>query len=274
MTIKDDYLKMSICLILLTLGISLAPVAAAVPATPSMAFEGNVTLGVTPAPVNTNISVYLGGAFLKNVSVITAGQYDFTIHTATEEDNGKTITFKVGDQTSINTSTYEYKDYVDGYTKLDLYFVAEGEDYVAPSLSNSTASPAIILNGTDSSTISVTATDDASGIHNVTLDLSPIGGAVVSMDAGEDNVYTYDVSSTEAGNFTFNITAVDNSSNQAEPVTVSLTVYTEADVVSELGGGDGFNSSEIISVVNPTTISTAVKYVALKEYFSGGWDLL
>ena len=278
MTIKDNYFKIPICLILLILGISLVPVAAAtdIPSVPNMHFVGNVTLGGVDAPVGTEISAYIDDTFVSSDEVATEGYYELAI-AGTEQDTGKSIIFKIGNLNLISTTsyTYNYSHSFGDTVHLDLVF--EG-DYLDPILSNAVVSPATILSdGNDFSTISVTATDNmtdsATGISVVTLDLSSIGGEVVSMTSGENDVYTYDVSSTENGTFSFNITAWDYCDNSAV-TTVSLNLIKTDEVVETYSGGDGFSAEEINSVVTNSTISDAVKYVALTEYYGDGWDLI
>jgi hypothetical protein len=156
-------------------------------------------------------------------------------------------------------------------TKLDLSF--EG-DFVNPVIESFSASPAYILNdGKDTSVISVRASDAASGVSSVTVDLSPVGG-MTSLDSGNNGVYTCSVSSTQAGEFKFPLTATDFFGNKVTAKdSASVTVLKEEELTARYGGSDRlFSAEEIKSLVNENDISRSTKYAVLATYFADRWD--
>jgi hypothetical protein len=269
MSIKDTCLRTSLCLVILLLGISFFPVASASsPPTIPNVFEGNLIAEGASAPAGIIISAYMDSQLVGRNSITEPGKYKITV-SGTEQDNGKKITFKLGRIESEPVSvTYQQGA---SPAKLDLSF--EG-DFVNPVLESFSASPAYILNdGKDPAVISVRASDAASGVSSVTVDLSPVGG-VTSLDPGNNDVYTCSVSSTQAGEFKFPLTATDFFGNKVTSKdSASITVLKEEDLTARYGGSDNlFSAGEIKSLVNENDISRSTKYAALAIYFADGWD--
>lgn len=269
MSIMDRFLRTFLCLVILLPGISFFPVAtASSPPTIPNVFEGNLITEGSSVPAGTIISAYIDSQLVGKNPITEPGKYRITV-SGTEQDNGKKITFKLGRIESEPVSaTYQQGA---SPAKLDLNFKG---DFVNPVIESFSASPANILNdGKDSSVISVRASDEASGVSSVTVDLSPVGG-VTSLEPGSDDIYTCPVSSTLAGGFKFPITATDFFGNEVTIEDgVSITVLNEEELTTRYGGADRvFTPEEIRSFVNENDISKSIKYAGLASYFADGWD--
>jgi hypothetical protein len=187
----------------------------------------------------------------------------------TEQDNGKKITFKLGLIESEPVSVTYHQGALPA--KLDLSFKG---DFVSPIIESFSASPAYILNdGKDLSVIGVKASDESSGVSSVTVDLSPVGGGITSLEPGNDGIYTCNVGSTLAGEFKFPLTAKDFFGNEVKAKDfVSIAVMREEELTTRYGGADMvFSAEEIKNFVNDNDISGDIKYAVLAIYFTDGW---
>lgn len=269
MTIKEKYLRISSFLIILILGISFVPgVSASGPPSIPNVFEGNLLADGANAPVGTVISAYINSKPVGNSSITEVGKYQLGV-SGTEEDNGKTITFKLSNIESPVSATYQHGA---SPTELDLSF--EG-DLIPPVIESSSASPTYILNdGKDYSVVTTKVSEDSSGVASVTIDLSPIGGGMVSLNPGNGGIYTCDVSSTLAGDFKFALTAMDSSGNKVtNKDSIPITVLNTEELTTKYGGADKvFSAEEIKNLVNDGTVSSGIKYAVLNIYFADGWD--
>jgi len=268
MTIKEKYLRISSFLIILILGISFVPgVSASGPPSIPNVFEGKLLADGANAPVGTTISAYIDSELVGQNSITEVGKYQLGV-SGTEEDNGKTITFKLSNIESEPVSaTYQHGA---SPAKLDLSFKG---DFIPPIIESSSAAPTYILNdGKDYSVISVKVSDGYSGVASVTIDLSPIGGGVVSLNPENGGTYTCDVSSTLAGDFKFTLTATDSSGNKVTD-SAPITVLNTEELTTKYGGADKvFSAEEIKNLVNDGTVSSGIKYAVLNIYFADGWD--
>lgn len=266
-TIKDKHLRILTCLVILVLGISLVPAASAsdIPPIPNI-FKGKLITGGANVPAGTVISAYIDSELAGSEVIEVAGEYQLDV-SGTEEDNGKKIVFKLGLVESNVSATYQHGADPE---ELDLYF---NGDFVPPVIESCSASPMYILNdGKDCSTVNAKVSDDLSGIMSVTLDLTPIGGGVVSMTPQNGGIYTCSVNSIAAGEFKFTLTATDYFGNKATN-TVPITLVKESELKTRYGGADGvFSAEEIKNIVSDSKISNGIKYAILAIYYADGWD--
>jgi len=269
-TIKDKHLRILAFLGILVLGISLIPVASAsdIPSIPNV-FKGKLITGGTNVPAGTLISAYIDSELAGSNEISEAGKYEIGV-SGTEEDNGKKIVFKLGLVESEPVSvTYQH-----GAEPVELDLTFEG-DFVSPVIESCSASPMYILNdGKDYSVVSAKVSDELSGVMSVTLDLTPIGGGVITMTPGNGGIYTCNVNSTQAGEFKFALTATDNFGNKVtDSSTISITLVKENELTTKFGGADRiFSAEEIKSIVSDSKISSGVKYAILSIYYADGWD--
>jgi hypothetical protein len=127
------------------------------------------------------------------------------------------------------------------HTVIDGTFIIE-EDTEAPAVTDACASPDTILNdndrprapGTNTTTLSVTVTDAHSGVANVTIDLSSIGGYANEpmVREGETDTWTVSVNVVAGINLTHHLTvnATDDKGNFNDSVCITLTVLRRGDV--------------------------------------------
>jgi hypothetical protein len=268
MTIKDKYLRILSCLVILLLGLSLVPSASASspPSIPNV-FEGNLKGDAANAGTGITISAYIGSELVGSNLLQEAGKYKIAV-LGTEKYNGKAITFKLGGVASEPVSvTYKHGALP---TKLDLTFYG---DFVPPTIETLSASPIFILNdGKDFST--VTAKVVSSKTPSVTIDLTPIGQGVVSLNSEGGNLYTCNVNSTVPGKFKLPFTAAyPSGSGVTDKESISITVLKESELATRFGGADGvFSPEEIKDLVNNNDVSSGIKYAVLGAYFADGWD--
>lgn len=271
MTIKDKYLRVLSCLVILVLGISLVPVASASDSIPSIpnSFEGKLMTNGADVPAGTIISAYIDSELAGSNTIDEAGKYRLLV-SGTEEDNGKDIVFKLGLVESEPVSvTYQH-----GAAPVELDLTFEGE-FVPPVIESCSASPVYILNdGEDYSTIRAKVSDATSGVMSVTIDFTPMGGEVVPLPAESGDIYTCDVSSTLAGEFKLPLTATDYFGNKVtDEDSISIIVVSENEITTMFGGADkSFSAEEIKNIVNNNEISSRLKYAILAIYFADGWD--
>jgi len=270
MSIKDKYLGISSCLVILLLGISLSPVASASspPSIPNV-FEGNLITEGASAPIGTVISAYMDSQLVGRSSITDPGKYMLAV-SGIEQDNGKKITFRLGRIESEPVSvTYQQGALP---AKLDLTFKG---DFVGPVIESSSASPLYVLNdGKDFSVISARVSDESSGVSSVTINLSPAGGGVTPLKPEDGNIYTCSFSSTLDGEFKFPLIATDSFGNEVtNEKGILITVLKEDELTTKYGGADRiFSAEEIKSFVNDNSISRGIKYAVLSIYFVDGWD--
>ena len=125
-------------------------------------------------------------------------------------------------------------------------------DTLKPVLTNLSANPDTILNdngrarpsGTDVTCLNVTVTDISSGISNVTVNLSSIGGSAVQpMEHVDGDIWTTTTAATVGINLTNElvVTATDNAGN-SNTSSLYLTVLRRGDVVrdNETNSADAF----------------------------------
>jgi hypothetical protein len=269
-TIKDKYLRALSCLVILVLGMSLVPVASAstIPSIPNV-FQGKLITDGADVPAGTIISAYINSTLVGNNTIDEAGKYILGV-SGTEEDNGKKIVFKLGLVESEPVSvTYQY-----GAAPVDLDLSFKG-DFVPPVIESCSASPVYILNdGKDYSVIRAKVSDELSGVMSVTLDLTPIGGGVVSLTPESGGIYTCNAGSTLAGEFKLTLTATDYFGNKvADGDSISITVVKEDELITRYAGADRiFSAEEIKNIVSDGKISSGIKYAILAIYFADGWD--
>lgn len=265
-TIKDKHLRILACLGILLLGISLVPVASAdIPSLPNV-FKGKLITEGADVPAGIMISAYMDSELVGFKVIETAGEYQLDV-SGTEEDNGKKIIFKLGLVESPVTATYQHGA---APVTLDLSFTG---DFVPPVIESCSVSPVHILNdGKDYSTVNAKISDELSGVMSVTLDLTPIGGGVVSMTPGNGGIYTCNVNSAQAGEFKFTLTAKDNFGNKVTN-DISITAVNKNELTTKYGGADkSFSAEEIKNIVSDSKISSGIKYAILDIYYADGWD--
>lgn len=269
MTIKDKYLRILSCLVILLLGLSLVPSASASspPSLPN-AFEGNLKGDAATAGLGLTISAYIDSELVGSNTLKETGKYKVAV-SGTEKYNGKAITFKLGGVASEPISvTYKQGALP---AELDLTFYG---DFVPPTIETLSASPIFILNdGKDFSTVTAKVVDPKSSkIPSVTIDLTPIGQGVVSLNSESGNLYTCKVNSNVSGEFKLDFTAAYPSGSSAKEK-VSITVLEGSELAARFGGADGiFSPEEIKNLVNDNNVSSGIKYAVLSAYFADGWD--
>ncbi|HEY3361988.1 MAG TPA: hypothetical protein VGK06_09265 [Methanosarcina sp.] len=271
MTIKDKYLRVLSCLVILLLGMSLVPAASAnsPPAIPNV-FQGNLKGDAANAGPGLIISAYMDSKLVASYPLQETGKYKVAVN-CTEQDNGKAITFTLGGVASEPVSvTYKQGALP---VKLDLTF---NGDFIPPTIESLSASPKLILNdGKDFSTVTAKVVDPVSSrTPSVTIDLTPIGQGAVSLKSEGGNLYTYNVNSTVAGEFKFIFKAANPSGSSAiDKNSISITALKESELAAKFGGADGiFSPEEIKNLVNDNNVSSGIKYTVLGTYFADGWD--
>jgi len=271
MTIKDKYLRILSCLVILLLGMSLVPAASAnsPPAIPNV-FEGNLKGDAANAGPGLIISAYMNSKLVASYPLQETGKYKVAVN-GTEQDNGKAITFTLGGVASEPVSvTYKQGALP---VKLDLTF---NGDFIPPTIEFLSASPKFILNDSkDFSTVTAKVVDPVSSrTPSVTIDLTPIGQGVVSLKSEGGNLYTYNINSTVAGEFKFIFKAANPSGSSAiDKNSISITALKESELAAKFGGADGiFSPEEIKNLVNDNNVSSGIKYTVLGTYFADGWD--
>ena len=157
-------------------------------------FYGNVTLNDADAPLETVINAYIDEE-LRGSSAIdkTDSKYCIAVVGNESEDEGRTITFTVcgaaADQTAEWLASYQSRP-------LDLTAV----DNEAPAVTDASATPTSIVNGTDTTQLNVTVIDGCRcTVGNVTVNLSAIGGleAKEMTRIGDTDVYSVTTNATE-----------------------------------------------------------------------------
>jgi hypothetical protein len=146
-----------------------------------------------------------------------------------------------------------------------------GPDPVPPVLSNLTIVPGKILNiTTDRAIVTVNVMDEISGLNNVTIDLSEIDEPITEMTYLGDHFYSYSISTQMVGNFSFNITAVDNEDNTVTSSQFYLNVTTSDEVINTYSGGDGLSPNEIEQAIADNEaglVSDKIVLALIEEYF-------
>ena len=124
---------------------------------------------------------------------------------------------------------------------IDGIFIIEA-DTEAPLVIDTSASPDTILNdngrhrapGTNTTTLSVMVSDTDSGVANVTIDLSSIGGSADEpmIRVGDTDVRTVTVNAVAGINHTHHlkVNATNNKGNFNDSVSITLTVLRRGDV--------------------------------------------
>lgn len=273
MTIKDKYLKILSCLVILLLGMSLVPAASAnspppIPTIPYV-FQGDLKGDAANAGPGIIISAYIDSKLVGLESLKKTGKYIVSVN-GTEKDNGKEITFKLGGVPSEPISA-TYKHGAEP-TKLDLTFYGS---FIPPTIETLSASPKFILNdGKDFSAVRAKVVGKSSEVASVTIDLIPIGQGVVSLKPEGGDLYTCNVKSTTPGEFKFAFTAAAPSgSSVIDEESISITVLKESELATRFGGSDGvFSPEEIKNLVNNNEVSSGIKYAVLGAYFADGWN--
>ncbi|WP_164997800.1 hypothetical protein, partial [Methanolobus psychrotolerans] len=148
-----------------------------------------------------------------------------------------------------------------------------GPDPVPPVLSDLTIVPGKILNiTTDSALVTVNVTDEISGLNNVTIDLSEINGSITEMTYLGNDIYSYSISTQMVGNFSFNITAVDNADNDVTSSQFYLNVTTSDEVIGSYSGGDDdLSPNEIEQAIadhEAGLVSDRIVLALIENYFS------
>ena len=267
MTIKDRYLRILSCLVILLLGMSLVPAASAnsPPAIPSV-FQGYLQGDAAHAGPGLIISAYMDSKLVASYTLQETGKYKLAI-SGTEKDNGKAITFELGGVASEPVSVA----YKQGALpkNLDLTFYG---DFIPPTIESLSASPIFILDdGKDFSTVTAKVKDPVSArTPSVTIDLTSIGQGVVPLMSEGGDLYTYNVCSTVAGKFKFTFKAANPSgSSVIDKNSISITVLNKSQLATTFGGADGvFSPEEIRNLINDNTVSSGIKYAVLNAYFA------
>ena len=268
MNIKEKYLRISSFMIILILGISFVPAASASspPSIPNV-FEGNLLSDGASASVGTVISAYIDSALVGQNSITEVGKYQLAV-SGTEKDNGKKITFKLGNVESAPVSvTYTHGAQPQA---IDLSFTG---NFVAPVIESCSVSPTFILNdGDDYSVVRAKVSDDLGDVASVAIDLSPIGKGIVSLTPENGGTYTCNVASDQAGSYKLTVAASDSWGNKATN-SFSINVLKTEELTTMYAGADKiFSAEEITNLVNYNDVSSGIKYAVLNIYFGDGWD--
>ncbi|MGB4664377.1 MAG: hypothetical protein WBH83_12645 [Methanosarcina flavescens] len=274
MTIKDKYLKILSCLVILLLGMSLVPAASAnsdsstIPSLPNV-FGGNLKGDAANAGSGLVISAYIDSKLVGSNTIDGNGRYLVTVD-GTKQDNGKAITFKLAGVPSEPVSvTYKH-----GAEPVEIDLTFNG-DFEPPTIESLSAFPLYILNdGKDFSTVRAKVVGRPSGEPSVTIDLNGIEQGVVSLKPESGDLYFYDIKSTKTGKFKFSFTAANPSgSSVTDKESISISILSEGELETEFGNADGaFSPEEIMNLVSNNDVSSGIKYAALGIYFADGWD--
>ena len=274
MTIKDNYLKILSCLVILLLGMSLVPAASAnsdsstIPSLPNV-FGGNLKGDAANAGAGLVISAYIDSRLVGSNTIDGNRRYLVTVD-GTKEDNGKAITFKLAGVPS-EPVLVTYKHGADP-VEIDLTF---NGDFEPPTIESLSAFPLYILNdGKESSTVRAKVVGRPSGAPSVTIDLNGIDQGVVSLNPDSGGLYSCEIKSTKTGKFKFPFTAANPSgSSITDKESISIIILSEGELEAEFGNADGaFSPEEIMNLVSNNDVSSGIKYAALGIYFADGWD--
>jgi len=98
-------------------------------------------------------------------------------------------------------------------------------DLTEPIIDSATANPGTIeSNGTDDTLLNVTAIDAISGIANVTVNLTAIGGLQAQEMTNVSCVWQFTANTTIVGNFTIPVNVTDAAGNSNTSATIALAV--------------------------------------------------
>ncbi|MGP8329557.1 MAG: S-layer protein domain-containing protein [Methanosarcinaceae archaeon] len=195
----------------------------------------------------------------------TAGSVEITAWDAYESHNGDVVFAHVTlhtlgeypDSTPLDISSLELIDYT-SYDSIG-HIITNGtfrvSDNEPPVITGAIATPDVILNdngrsrasGTNVTVLNATVIDSGSGVMNVTIDLSLIGGSsdqVMKRIAGTD-VWTVATTATNGINLTHElvVTAIDVANNTNTSV-IELTVLLRGDVVRD----GNLNSADVLYI--------------------------
>jgi len=142
---------------------------------------------------------------------------------------------------ALNSMTYNWSFTVDGD---------------APIVTSPNATPSTIeSDGTDTTRLSVSATDDFSGINSVSINLSTIGGSPTAAMTNSGDTYYIITNATGAGNGTYclPINATDNAGNSNNSVNITLFVNdTTKPILSDNMPLSGTNNTNPTISINAT----------------------
>ncbi|MCD4807233.1 MAG: S8 family serine peptidase, partial [Methanococcoides sp.] len=142
---------------------------------------------------------------------------------------------------ALNSMTYNWSFTVDGD---------------APIVTSPNATPSTIeSDGTDTTRLSVSATDDFSGINSVSINLSTIGGSPTAAMTNSSDTYYIITNATGAGNGTYclPINATDNAGNSNNSVNITLFVNdTTKPILSDNMPLSGTNNTNPTISINAT----------------------
>jgi hypothetical protein len=144
-------------------------------------------------------------------------------------------------------------------------------------VTNPTANPdTIVANGTDKTELNVTVVDDIA-VDVVTIDLTPIGGAVTTMKTIDTTLYSTNTTApigTPAGTYYLQVNATDLLGNYNTSVTIRLNVTSSPTgsingIISYSHNGTGIagvnvNLTNVTGVVKTTT-TNATGYYAFTD---------
>jgi len=231
-------------------------------------FYGAVSLNGADAPVGTVINAYIDGELSGTIDVTTAGEYGempdlnyLKVNGNESEDDGKTIIFTVCGAAADQIDTEWHAE--DLPRMLNLTAV----DDEAPAVTDATATPSSIVNGTDKTQLNVTVIDGCRcTVGTVTVNLSAIGGdAAQEMESsGDTDVYTVTVTAAEgtAGAYCLPVNASDVFGQCNTSVCIALEVTTP-----------GLPQDGNINGIGGVTLADAI-YLAKHVAGMSGYDTL
>lgn len=121
------------------------PAYASIPA--ANILSGTVKINGTDAEAGTLIKAYISGMEKGSFTVVTAGQYGYLGITVPEEDNGKTITFKINNMIAEETASAQWSNggMIDG--SLNLSVIETSAPVATSNGPTATQTPVKNLNG-------------------------------------------------------------------------------------------------------------------------------
>jgi hypothetical protein len=243
-----------------------------IPLVPNM-FYGTAILNGADAPVGTTIAAYIGEELKGSFEIDVEGWYYIGVD-GNESDEGKTVNFTICGVLADETAIWHASTAPLPSRRLDL---SAGDDE-APVVTNPSANPeSIPPNGTDTSRLNVTVTDNCA-VDIVTVNLSAIGGSDAQvMECTGGDVYSTITNAsvdTPIDDYCLQVNASDIAGNYDDSVCIVLRVTNEVAGICGDTDGDGMvNMTELFDAIDvyiaePTTDNMDLLFCVIDAYIA------